>query len=64
MKVIQIAGGILLIALSLFIGFGILISGLKEGDENIYVYLVIPILMIIMGIYMIVKGKKLKSDTD
>ena len=61
MKTIQIGGGIILIAFSLSISFGIIISSLKEGDENIFKYLTIPVMMIVIGIYLIIKGKNLKS---
>jgi hypothetical protein len=64
MKTIQIAGGIILIAFSLFISFGLIVSSLKEGDEDIFKYLMIPVLMIVIGIYLIAKGKKLKSNSD
>jgi hypothetical protein len=65
MKTIQIGGGIILIAFSLFLSFGIIVSSLKEGDdENLFKYLTIPVLMIVMGIYLIVRGKNLKSNTD
>ena len=58
MKTIQIVGGIILIVFSLFIGFGIVISSLKERDENIFKYLTIPVLVIALGIYLIIRGKK------
>ena len=64
MKTIQIGGGIILIAFSLFISFGIIVSSLKEGDEDIFRYLTIPVLMIVIGIYLIVRGKNLKSNSD
>jgi len=62
-KTIQIGGGIILVAFSLFISFGIIFSSLKEGDEDIIKYLTIPVLMIVIGIYLIVKGKNSKSNS-
>ena len=64
MKTIQIGGGIILIVFSLFIIFGIIVSSLKEGDEDIFKYLTIPVLMMAIGIYLIVRGKSLKSNSD
>jgi hypothetical protein len=64
MKTIQIGGGIILITFSLLISFGIIVSSLKEGDENMFKYLTVPVLLVALGIYLIVKGKKLKSNTD
>jgi hypothetical protein len=64
MKTIQIGGGIILIAFSLFLSFGIVVSTLKEGDgENLFKYLMIPVLMFVIGIYLIVRGNNLKSNT-
>ena len=63
-KTIQIGGGIILIAFSLLISFGIIVSSLKEGDEDIIKYLTIPVLTIVIGIYLIVRGKNLKSNSD
>jgi hypothetical protein len=63
MKPLLLGGGIILMVFSLLIGFGIVVSGLKEGDEDIFSYLIIPMLLIAVGIYLIVKGKKLKSNT-
>jgi hypothetical protein len=54
-KTIKIGGGIILIAFALFISFGIIVSSLKEGDEDIFKYLTIPVLMIAIGIYLIVR---------
>jgi hypothetical protein len=64
MKTIQIGGGIILIALALFISFGIIVSSLKEGDEDIFKYLTIPVTMMVFGVYLIVRGNNLKSNTD
>jgi hypothetical protein len=64
MKTIQIGGGIVLIAFSLLLSFGIIISSLKESDENIFAYLAVPLLLLTVGIYLIVKGRNLKSKTD
>jgi hypothetical protein len=64
MKTIQIGGGIILIAFALFISFGIIVASLKEGDEAIIKYLTIPVLMIVIGIYLIIRGKNLKSNSD
>jgi hypothetical protein len=60
MKTIQIGGGIVLIAFSLLLSFGIIVSSLKESDENIFTYLAVPLLMLTAGIYLIVKRKNLK----
>ena len=62
MKTILIGFGIMLIGLSLFVGFGITVSSLKESDEEIFKYLTIPTLMLGLGIYLLIKGKKLKSS--
>ena len=62
MKTILIGFGIMLIGLSLFVGFGITVSSLKESDEEIFKYLTIPTLMLGLGIYLVVKGKKLRSS--
>jgi hypothetical protein len=64
MKTIQIGGGIILIMFSLFISSGIVVSSLKEGDEDIFKYLTIPVLIIALGIYLIIRGKNLKSNVD
>jgi len=64
MKISQIIRGAILVMLSLFVCFGIILSSLKEGDENIFNYLTIPVLMIVLGIYLIVRGKNFKSNTD
>jgi len=63
-KTIQIGGRIILIAFSLFVSFGIIVSSLKEGDEDMIKYLTIPVLMIVIGIYLIVRGKNLKSNSE
>lgn len=64
MKTILIGGGIILLLFSLLIGFGITISSLKESDDDIFKYLAIPMLMLATGIYLIIRGKKLKSSDE
>jgi sulfite exporter TauE/SafE len=61
MKTLQIGGGIVLIAFAILLAFGIIVSSLKEGDENVFIYLSVPLLILTMGIYL-VKGRKLKSN--
>jgi hypothetical protein len=65
MKTIQITGGITLIVVALLLSFGIIVSSLKEGDEeNMFKYLTIPVVMLVLGIYLILKGRNLKSKAD
>jgi hypothetical protein len=64
MKTIQIGGGIVLIIFSMPLSVGIIVSSLKEGDENIFTYLAIPLLILVIGIYLVIKGRSLKSNTD
>jgi hypothetical protein len=65
MKIIQIAGGIILIGFSLLLTFGIVVSTLKEGDEeNVFLYLSIPIVILALGIYLVIKGSNQKFNVD
>jgi uncharacterized membrane protein len=57
-KVILVVSGILILIFGLFLTLGILISSLKENDNEDFYSFLISISAIIAGIYFIVKGIK------
>jgi hypothetical protein len=58
-KILFIITGLLLAGLGLFISFGILVYSLKEQDNNGFWGWGLTFPMIIAGIYLILKAKKI-----
>lgn len=61
-KVIYITIGILLIILALIFALGVIGYSLKEDDKDGYSALFISAILIAVGIYSIIKGKRVITD--
>lgn len=58
-KIFFVISGLLLAVLGLFISFGIFVYSLKEQDNNGFWGCLLSIPMIIAGIFLVIKAKKL-----
>ena len=63
MKILLIGGGIVLVGFAIFLTLGIFMYSIKEGDNEIFTYLTVPVIAFIIGIYMIAKGIRSKSPS-
>lgn len=60
MKIILIIIGIGILLLGLFLTFGILVYSLKEKDNDVFYGYLISTGLIVLGIYLLVRGLKIK----
>jgi hypothetical protein len=56
-KAILMGGGIILIGLGLILGFLTVVYGLKEDDEDLFLYLTIPLGMCAFGSLLIYNAR-------
>ena len=62
MRIILLVLGVTLIVFGLFLSFGIMFSSLKEGDENYFINMTLPSGILIVGIILFFKGKRMPKD--
>lgn len=61
LKILMIITGFILCGFALFIVFGVLVYSLKEKDEGGFKLMVLPLLVLLPGIALIIRGFKYKN---
>jgi hypothetical protein len=64
MKIILIILGLVSLCFGLFLALAITVYSLKEQDDTGFYFLVIPVCLIVTGIYLISKALKAKTVAD